>query len=60
MITIGDKMPSFEVLDQDGNTVKSEDFKDHHLFLFQGQHFRVHGRGLLVPGQLCRAYGGRI
>ena len=26
MIKIGDKMPSFEVLDQDGNTVKSEDF----------------------------------
>lgn len=26
MLTIGDKMPSFEVLDQDGNTVKSEDF----------------------------------
>ena len=26
MLKIGDKMPSFEVLDQDGNTVKSEDF----------------------------------
>ena len=26
MLNIGDKMPSFEVLDQDGNTVKSEDF----------------------------------
>ena len=26
MLTIGDKMPSFEVLDQDGNTVKSSDF----------------------------------
>ena len=26
MIKIGDKMPSFEVLDQDGNTVKSSDF----------------------------------
>ncbi|MBQ6093898.1 MAG: thioredoxin-dependent thiol peroxidase [Lachnospiraceae bacterium] len=26
MIKIGDKMPSFEVLDQDGNTVKSADF----------------------------------
>ncbi len=25
MLKIGDKMPSFEVLDQDGNTVKSED-----------------------------------
>ena len=26
MLEIGDKMPSFEVLDQDGNIVKSEDF----------------------------------
>ncbi len=26
MLTIGDKMPSFEVLDQDGNAVKSADF----------------------------------
>ena len=26
MLTIGDKMPSFEVLDQDGNVVRSEDF----------------------------------
>jgi len=26
MLKIGDKMPSFEVLDQDGNTVRSEDF----------------------------------
>ena len=26
MLQIGDRMPSFEVLDQDGNTVKSEDF----------------------------------
>ena len=26
MLKIGDKMPSFEVLDQDGNAVKSEDF----------------------------------
>ena len=26
MLKIGDKMPSFEVLDQDGNVVKSEDF----------------------------------
>ena len=26
MLKIGDKMPSFEVLDQDGNSVKSEDF----------------------------------
>ncbi|MBQ6253773.1 MAG: peroxiredoxin [Bacteroidales bacterium] len=26
MLKIGDRMPSFEVLDQDGNTVKSEDF----------------------------------
>ena len=26
MLKIGDKMPSFEVPDQDGNTVKSEDF----------------------------------
>jgi len=26
MLKIGDKMPSFEVLDQDGKTVKSEDF----------------------------------
>ena len=26
MLKIGDKIPSFEVLDQDGNTVKSEDF----------------------------------
>ena len=26
MLKTGDKMPSFEVLDQDGNTVKSEDF----------------------------------
>ncbi len=26
MLKIGDKMPSFEVLDQDGNTVKAEDF----------------------------------
>ena len=26
MLKIGDKMPSFEVLDQDGNTVKSDDF----------------------------------
>ena len=26
MLKIGDKMPSFEVVDQDGNTVKSEDF----------------------------------
>ena len=26
MLKVGDKMPSFEVLDQDGNTVKSEDF----------------------------------
>ncbi len=26
MLRIGDKMPSFEVLDQDGNTVRSEDF----------------------------------
>ena len=25
MLKIGDKMPAFEVLDQDGNTVKSED-----------------------------------
>ena len=26
MLSIGDKIPSFEVIDQDGNTVKSEDF----------------------------------
>ena len=26
MLKIGDKMPSFEVLDQDGNAVRSEDF----------------------------------
>ena len=26
MLKIGDKMPSFEVLDQDGNVVRSEDF----------------------------------
>jgi peroxiredoxin Q/BCP len=26
MLKIGDKMPSFEVLDQDGNTVRSGDF----------------------------------
>ena len=26
MLSIGDKMPSFEVIDQDGNTVRSEDF----------------------------------
>lgn len=26
MLKIGDKMPSFEVMDQDGNMVKSEDF----------------------------------
>ena len=26
MLKIGDKMPSFEVLDQDGNTVKSDSF----------------------------------
>ena len=26
MLKIGDKMPSFEVVDQDGNVVKSEDF----------------------------------
>ncbi|MBQ6072385.1 MAG: peroxiredoxin [Bacteroidales bacterium] len=26
MLAIGDKMPRFEVLDQDGNTVRSEDF----------------------------------
>ena len=26
MLQIGDRIPSFEVLDQDGNTVKSEDF----------------------------------
>jgi len=26
MLSIGDKMPSFEVLDQDGNVVKSQDF----------------------------------
>ena len=26
MLNIGDKMPSFEVLDQDGNTVRSDDF----------------------------------
>ena len=26
MLKIGDRMPSFEVQDQDGNTVKSEDF----------------------------------
>ena len=26
MLKIGDKMPSFEVIDQDGNTVKSDDF----------------------------------
>lgn len=26
MLKIGDKMPSFEVIDQDGQTVKSEDF----------------------------------
>ena len=26
MLQIGDRMPSFDVLDQDGNTVKSEDF----------------------------------
>ena len=26
MLKIGDRMPSFEVLDQDGNPVKSEDF----------------------------------
>ena len=26
MLKIGDKMPAFEVLDQDGNPVKSEDF----------------------------------
>ena len=26
MLKIGDRMPSFEVIDQDGNTVKSEDF----------------------------------
>ena len=26
MLKIGDRMPSFEVVDQDGNTVRSEDF----------------------------------
>ena len=26
MLKIGDPMPSFEVLDQDGNTVRSADF----------------------------------
>ena len=26
MLKIGDKMPSFEVLDQDGNVVRSQDF----------------------------------
>ena len=26
MLKTGDKMPSFEVVDQDGKTVKSEDF----------------------------------
>ena len=26
MLQVGDKMPSFEVLDQDGATVRSEDF----------------------------------
>ena len=26
MLKIGDKMPAFEVVDQDGKTVKSEDF----------------------------------
>ena len=26
MLAIGDKMPRFEVMDQDGNTVRSEDF----------------------------------
>lgn len=26
MLKVGDKMPSFEVLDQDGNTVRSDDF----------------------------------
>ena len=26
MLKIGDKMPSFEVIDQDGTPVKSEDF----------------------------------
>ncbi len=26
MLKVGDRMPSFEVLDQDGNTVRSEDF----------------------------------
>ena len=26
MLAIGDKMPRFEVLDQDGNTVRSDDF----------------------------------
>ena len=26
MLKVGDKMPSFEVVDQDGKTVKSEDF----------------------------------
>ncbi len=36
MLKIGDKMPSFEVLDQDGNTVKSEDFigKGHKTIIY--------------------------
>ena len=71
MLKIGDKMPSFEVVDQDGNAVKSEDFigkgrktivyfypkEDHRLFLSQGQHVRLHGRGVLLPRQLCGADG---
>ena len=43
MLTIGDKMPSFEVVDQDGKTVKSEDF------IGKGRKTIIFGRKLANP-----------
>ena len=62
MLKIGDKMPHFEVVDQDGQTVRSEDFigKGRKTIIYQGQYLGLHGRSLQFPGQLCRAHGAGL
>ena len=54
MLKIGDQMPEFEVVDQDGNKVSSKDLKGKKtivLFLSEGQYAGLYGGSMQPQGQ---------